>query len=523
MGGLWRRRWPAIAVAVAAAIAAAPVWLAALPAMPDLPAHLAGFFLLAGGIHDPQLATYYKVAWQFVPNLASEIAVPFLARLTGLVPATKIFIGATIALWIVGPAAIQRAMTGRIGVTSLFAGFFAYNANFFWGFLNYDFSVGLDFLLFAAWIAAERAPLWPRIAVFSVALILVYFCHVFGAAILLMLVGVYEFDRLLRTQALFTKHAASVIGGLGLAALPVVAAFVFFKPTAADGSRLEFNLLSTWDDRIGSALEYRFDQPAYVALGLLAALWLFGLWRGWFRIQPSARLVLVALALCVAFMPEWAMGGWGLDLRTPPILGALAFAAAEDRLSPRLRLRLGLAAAGIIAFAFAAAAVAGNWQYYDRQYAEFRNALSTSPPGVKLMTVLDGDAMGLASDEPYWHIAEFAIIDRHGFSPLLFTTAGQHVVHVRKPFRSIAAATAQQGSPPDVGELGDLAANQIDGDTDIRDVFPYLMLFQCHYDEVVVIRSGGRPSPVPSLLHLRHRGSFFDLYDVRQDDACADR
>jgi hypothetical protein len=35
-----------------------------------------------------------------------------------------------------------------------------------------------------------------------------------------------------------------------------------------------------------------------------------------------------------------------------------------------------------------------------------------------------------------------------------------------------------------------------------------------------VIRSGGKPSPAPEILRLRHRGSFFDLYDVQRDDAC---
>ena len=172
------------------------------------------------------------------------------------------------------------------------------------------------------------------------------------------------------------------------------------------------------------------------------------------------------------------------------------------------------------ALAFCAAGAGGNWAYYDRQYAEFRAALKASPEGTRMMIALDGDAMGLSSDQPYWHIAEFAILDRHGFSPLLFTTAGQHVVRVQPEFQPIAAATAQQGSPPDVGELGDLAANQVDGDKDIPEEFPYLMLFQCHFDEVVVIRSGGKASPVPALLRLRHSGSFFDLYDVQRDDAC---
>lgn len=56
--------------------------------------------------------------------------------------------------------------------------------------------------------------------------------------------------------------------------------------------------------------------------------------------------------------------------------------------------------------------------------------------------MLDGDAMGLASDEPYWHMAEFAIVDRGAFTPLMFTTKGQHVVYLKPPFDKWAAGNA---------------------------------------------------------------------------------
>jgi hypothetical protein len=513
------RVWPAIAVVVAAAVLIAPIWAVEIPAMPDIPAHLACFFLLAGGIHNPALAQFYRVDWQFVPNLASEIAVPFLSHIVGLLPATKLFLSAAVALWVLGAAAIQKALYGRVGVVALMAAFFAYNANFFWGFMNYDFAAGLALAIFAAWIATAKWPRAARVSAFAAAVTLLYFCHLFAAAVLMLMIGCFELDALFRARALVSRRTLARGIDMALIVLPSALAFFLLKPKAADGAHLEFNLLSTWDDRIGAAFESRFDQPGYIILGLLGLFWAVGVWRGWLRVHPQMRLVVLALLACVVFMPEWALGGWGVDLRMPAVLGAVAFAAAELRLSPRWQGAS--AAAALTALALASAAAGGNWHYYDRQYAEFRAALKDSPVGTKIMTVLDGDAMGLASDEPYWHMAEFAILDRSGFSPLLFTTAGQHVVRVEPGFQAIAAATAQQGSPPDVGELGDLAANQVDGDKNIPEEFPYLMLFQCHFDEVVVIRSGGRPSPVPAdILRLRHRGSFFDLYDVRRDDAC---
>jgi hypothetical protein len=444
--------------------------------------------------------------------------VPLLSHVMGLVAATKLFLTAAVAFWVLGAAAIQRALFGRVGIAPLLAAFFAYNANFFWGFLNYDFTAGLDLLVFAGWIATAKWQRIPRLALFAAIVTVVYFCHLFAEAVLLLMIGCFELDALIRDKAIVSRRMLARVVDMAVLALPSALAFVALKPKAADGGHLEFNLLDTWDDRLGAAFQMHYDEPGYIILGVLGLLWGIGIWRGWIKLHPSMRAVVLVLLACVVFMPEWALGGWGVDLRMPAILGAVAFSAVEFRVAPRWQVAL--AAATMATLAFCAAGVGGNWAYYDRQYAEFRGALQASPAGTKIMTVLDGDAMGLASDQPYWHIAEFAILDRAGFSPLLFTTAGQHVVRVRPEFQPFAAATAQQGSPPDVGELGDLAANQIDGDKDIPEEFPYLMLFQCHFDEVVVIRSGGKASPVPALLKLRHRGSFFDLYDVVPDDAC---
>ncbi len=512
------RFWPAYLALVAAAMLIAPIWAVDLPAMPDLPAHLACFYLLAGGIKDPHLAHFYHLDWQFVPNLASEISVPLLSHVVGLVPATKLFLSAAVALWVLGAAALQRALFGRVGVASLLAAFFAYNGNFFWGFLNYDFTAGLDLLVFAGWIATAHWRRIPRLALFAAVVTIVYFCHLFAEAVLLLMIGCFELDALIRDKAVVSRRMLARAVDMTVLVLPSALAFLLLKPKAADGSHLEFNLLDTWDDRLGAAFQMHYDEPGYIILGLLGLLWIVGVWRGWIKVHPSMRVVMLALLACVVFMPEWALGGWGVDLRMPAVLGAVAFAGVEFRWG--LRWQAALAAAAMATLAFCAAGAGGNWAYYDRQYAEFRSALQASPPGTRMMVALDGDAMGLSSDQPYWHIAEFAILDRAGFSPLLFTTAGQHVVRVQPEFQPFAAATAQQGSPPDVGELGDLAANQINGDKDIPEEFPYLMLFQCHFDEVVVIRSGGKASPAPPLLKLRHSGSFFDLYDVQRDDAC---
>ena len=108
-------------------------------------------------------------------------------------------------------------------------------------------------------------------------------------------------------------------------------------------------------------------------IGGLAIFWLAGQFYGVLVIRREMRLCVIALCIAALLAPEWALGGWGVHLRLPGVLGAMVFASAEVRL-PR-RLAMAIAAVLLAALAASAATLAANWQGYDRQYTEFRAAL----------------------------------------------------------------------------------------------------------------------------------------------------
>src|SRR6185437_4283705 len=195
------------------------------------------------------------------------------------------------------------------------------------------------------------------------------------------------------------------------------------------------------------------DRPVLPLTVALIALFAIAVATGRAKVHPRMRMVLALFAAATLLAPEWALGGWGVHLRLPAVLGALAFASLEWKVSPRI-----IAAGAAIALLFLAAGagvLAWDWKRYDAQYAEFRAHDAAIAADSRVLTVLDGDSLGWAADQPYWHMAEFATIDRGAFTPLMFTTAGQHVIHIRAPYGAIAASTAQQGSPPDIDELAD--------------------------------------------------------------------
>ena len=510
------RIWPAAAAALMAGVFIIPLWCVHTPGMPDLPAHLAGFHLIAG---EAPRSAYYTVHWLLVPNLASELMVPALARLMPLETAAKLFLSIAVAMWVAGPMAIHRVLFGRFGVAPLAGGLFAYNANFMWGFFNYYFAAGLALVVFALWIATERRRSAPMLAGFAAAVFALYVFHLFAACLLLALIGCFEISAAIRqTPRDLRAVTARGVRILSISA-PAAAAFVFFKSAGGEGGGIEFNYSDSLGDRFGSAAQWYFSEPAYLLIGGLAILVFAGLIYGKVRLHPAARLMVIAIAMLTLVAPEWALGGWGVDMRLPAVLGAITFASLELRLP-----RAALIAVGGLAVAAAignAAALTNDWVDRDHQYGEFRSALRSMPEGAKIFTVLDGDALDEASDPPFWHMAEFAIVDRGAFVPLMFTTKGQHVTQLRSPYDKLAAATAQQGSPPDVTELTDLALGRDKDDPDIDEVFPYLKYFQCHFDMAVVVHGGGEQADLPYFMSLRHAGSFFSIYDIHRTGACS--
>lgn len=499
-----RINWTAAALGAAVFLLILPLWLANTPAMPDYPARLAGFYLIGGG-H----SSFYTVQWSAIPNLAAELIVPALARAMPLDVAARLFLSVAVAMWVAGPALIQRALYGRIGPMALVAAVFAYNINFMWGFFNYYFAVGLCLIAFAGWIGSAGWQRSLRLLLFAPVVIVLYFGHVLAAALFLLLVACYEVTRKpLLWRTLFVE--------LAVLALPVGVLFLLQMQSA--GGTIEFTVVGTFLRRLTSIVQTRFQAPAYVAIATLIILFAVGVWRGVISVHRRMRLALVVLWLSAFLVPEVAMGGWGLHLRFPAVAAAMLFASSQMLLPRRMTTALGvavLASLDLLSFG-----LAQDWRGHDRQVAEFRAVLHQTPHGIRLMTAVDSDHMEGVPNALYWHLAEFALIDRDDATSLMFATNGQHIIKAAPAIAAISARTAHEGSPPDMEYL-DLLAKGDTRQSKIHRDLQYLLRFPCHYDELLLIHVSGKPAHVPRMLKARHEGSFFTLYDVTRPAECS--
>ncbi|HTO42352.1 MAG TPA: hypothetical protein VL026_15375 [Rhizomicrobium sp.] len=490
-------RWFGVCLIAAAIVLILPLWVAVVPAMPDYPAHLASYYLIAGGA-----SRFYDIVWAPIPNLAGEILVPLAGRWMAMDVAAKLFLSLGVAFWVAGPALIQRALYGRAGFMALAATVFAYNVNFMWGFLNYYFAAGLCLVLFGLWISSAGLARAPRLLLFCVATLVLYFCHILSAALFLLLIATYEVTR---------RPVGWRMLVLELAALGVPVAVLFlFKPVG--GGATKFKLLDTLLERFASLSQLHFGLPATFTLLAFAVLFAFGLWRGIVHIHPRLRLTLIALGLLSLLVPETAMGGWGLHLRFPAVFAVLLFAASSvDRPRPILSLAM------LALLATTAAGLASYSRAYSAQVAEFRQSLRLLPEQSGLLTVIaDGAGGRWTPIFLYWHIAEYSIMDRGSFTSLMFATPGQHVVVLKPAIAAIAANTAKEGSPPNSKDLLLLQ----DGKP-APELWAYLSDYGCHYRHVALMEARGQTAQVPRSFKLRHRGSFFALYDVARPAACS--
>src|SRR5512140_3810151 len=104
-----------------------PIWTHPLPPLSDYVNHLARMHVIATMAKNPQIAGFYEIDWQVIPNLIMDLIVPLLARVMNIYLAGQVFIVLTFALIISGTLALNRALIGRWSAMPLFAFPLLYN------------------------------------------------------------------------------------------------------------------------------------------------------------------------------------------------------------------------------------------------------------------------------------------------------------------------------------------------------------------------------------------------------------
>jgi len=517
-------------------VAAIPVLLHPLPPISDYINHLSRMHVIAAIGRDSDLARFYQVSWEVIPNLMMDMILPVLVRIMSIYAAGQAYMIASFVLILSGTFALNRQLHGRWSVLPLAAFPLLYNYVFLVGTMNYVSGIGLSLWALVAWVALRKRNLVLRLIVSALFVAALFFCHLFALGTYGLGLLAFELHRLFspsqpwdrgRPARISSKDAGgagetpavSGKGSLPARLLDFVATGLPFLPV------LPLLMMSpTWGLRseIGWELAGKIDGLLYVinvyssTVGsLLAAVVAVGvgfmLYHRALRFHASGFVLLAVGAIVYMAMPRVIFDTYMADQRLPIPLAFMVIACAQVDFR-RLGLRHAFVRQGAVAVLFVLLAVRvlevqTVWAALSPGAASFRESVELIDRGAKVVVAYaDPDGGDNVRNLGLVHAACLAVIERSALVTTVFTVVGKQVLHVRADYRD--RVDSQDGSPPTIENLLRVSDRDANGDD-------YWRRWTTDYDYLYVLFTNARhENPDPARLTPLFAGERFMLYRI---------
>lgn len=406
-------------------IIVAPFWLCSPLPLSDYPNHVARMYIIANLESSATLARYYSVKWEFIPNLAMDILVPPLARVTSAEFASLLFSAFSLFLLASGTIVLHRKLFGRWTLAPFLVFLLLYNRVFLWGFLNYLFSVGLALWMLAAHIHFRERGNVFRVLLFTLLSVVLLVSHLHAFASYAILVGCYEISIAWRH-----RHDAPWAKLLTAAAQFVFPAILFLTLSTSTTSATAVKWSSPMDKLYGLLdMVSNYSLPLDIATFLLfAAIAAIGVITRQLSIHRDMRLALIVLFVVYLCLPRMIFGSFGADRRLLVIVALAAVAALEVRIeSARVRTVL---AVGLAALFVGRMGVIGvNWIKAQQTYRPILAAIEQLPPGVRVAVISGSKLFPYLQNPPLEHVPNYGVISKNVYMNSLFAEPGKQVLH----------------------------------------------------------------------------------------------
>ena len=489
-----------IAVTVAVSI---PVIAHPLPPLSDYINHLATAHVVDAIADDPDLARFYRIEWQAIPNLMIDLVVPALHRFMGIYLAGQIFTVSIFVAILSGTLALARALNGRWSALPLIAGPLLYNGVLLVGVMNYMFGIGLALWGFAAWVALRERPLGWRLAVSTLFVLALFFCHLFALGLYGLGLLAFELHRLWARRSAPPAVRLLDFVATGVPFLPALLLLITGPTWDSAGVPAYWDMAGKIDGlMLTISIYYPWVAYASIAFVLVAAA--LARHRGVLHVHPVGWALLGVGAAVYLALPRVLFAAHLADQRLPIALAFMLIACVRVELDDR-RVRAGLLALLAVLLALRLGEVEIVWNDLSRGPDEARRAVRSIARGARVLVVHgDRSSTGLISDLGLMHIASLATIERSALVSTAFTVEGKHILQVRDEFRPFV--DQKDGTPPSIPYFLEAAGH--DG--------PYYFSdWPRHYDYVFILFTNqGAADPDPMRLALVGEGRHFQLYRV---------
>lgn len=497
---------PRFVFGVLFALALMPVLLVPIPAMVDYPNHLARMFILSRD-GTANAHPFYQVEWAIYPNLAMDLIIPQFARLMSVETATRVFLLISQVLIVTGAVAIERVVKGRVHIAGIVAVMFLYSLPFAWGFMNFEFGLGLALWAIALALMTQERSGPVRLLLHSIIVGLLFGAHFFALGIYGVTLGLYELSRVWTGRA----SLDDTIERLAILALPAAAllGLMAFTGGAIGGAGtswfLEFKPL--WLFHLMSG--YSLTLSAIGVTALLGFLYV-GARTRMLRFEPAGVWLLIGFGALYIVLPSRLFDTSFVDLRVL-VAAALILPAFVDMAVPSPRWRVGIALCAIgIALAHLAS-VTRVWTSYRGEYAEMIESFGKLEKSSLVLVGHSGEGddppLRNLDEYPIYHAPTLAVHYADAFVPSLFTATGKQPVTARPAYQRL---DVPYGGPVPIAILKAIAA-----ESGMTDVPAYIRTWHRDFDYLYLVGPAA-PNPIPDLLQELQASSRFVLYRIRK-------
>jgi len=499
-------------------ITSIPIVMYPWPPLVDYMNHLARMYIIAGVGTDADLARYYEIDWQLIPNLIMDLLVPPLQRLVNVYVAGQLYIALSFVMIISGTLALNRQLFGRWSVLPLIAFPLLYNKVFLIGTLNYVFGIGLALWALAVWVQLRERAAVLRFAASTVFVLALYLCHLFALGLYALGLLAYELYRLSTIYAAAPRSQRRLLFPLidfvatGLPFLPVLP-LLLVSPTWGLRGVFSWELAGKLDGLV-FVVEAYSHAAAIILTGIVAFAAGWAIRQRALKFHPFGFVLLAVGGLAYFAMPRVIFDTYMADQRMPIAFAFMAVACAHINMHHQ-QVRRGFATVLVLLLAIRVFEVETVWTDMSRVTTSFRASTRHIAHGAKvLVAYADPNAGEDANDQPLVHAASLAVIDRAALVATNFTVPGKQVLRVRPEFRGMV--DTKDGTPPSVDDLMEVAEEAGSENS------AYWRQWTTDYDYLYVLFTDSNyENPDPALLTAVYVGDRFVLYRLNRSQLAA--
>jgi hypothetical protein len=484
-------------VAAIVVVAICPVLLVAFPAMVDYPFHVARMYVLAAA-GTPDANPFYEVSKTLYSNLAMDLLVPPLARILGVEAASKVFLIACQLLIVSGAIALELAVKRRHEISGLAAVMLLYSFPFAWGFLNFQFGLGVALWGLAVWEFMRGRTVAVQLIAHSLFVTVLYVAHLFALGLYAATLGFLELSR-------FNWRRTGIVQ-LAMLCAPMLGVFAVFlaSPTHVGNGPTEWKIASKFMSILGNLNGYSAELAVVEAAALIVLCYV--LFRtGRLSLCRSGLWLAGGFALLFLVMPCWLLGVCFVDFRVP--IAALLILPAYTTISMTARAATLAVAVPIGIALINVSFTTAVWLSYQDDYAKMKASftLLDRPSRILVGRSTDGPIESLLW--PMNHAPTLAASAKAMVTTLV-ALPGITSISVVKEHRNQAIAETINLNPVSLSILVALATG-----TDDPRVPRFLRHWTSEFDYLYLV--GPRiANPLPGRIEELTGGKLFAMYRI---------